>query len=54
MIPDLNRLEIERIRNLVTGFGWKMTEERVTEDKILVTMEKPVVAPTEVSKEGAD
>lgn len=45
MKPALIRIEIERIVNLVAGFGWKKTEEIVGDDKVSITLVKKV-APT--------
>lgn len=42
---DQNRLEVERIRNLVQGFGWVVSKDEITDDKIIMTMEKPRVVP---------
>ena len=42
MNPDLLRIEIERIVNLVAGFGWKKSEEKVSEGKVTLTLEKIV------------
>jgi len=42
MNPDLLRIEIERIVNLVAGFGWKKVEEKVSEGKVTITLEKIV------------
>jgi len=41
------RIEIERIVNLVTGFGWKKTEESTSEGKVKLTLEKEVPIKTE-------
>jgi len=46
MKPVLLRIEIERIVNLVAGFGWKKTEEKVEADKVSITLIKEI-APTE-------
>ena len=46
MSPDLLKIEIERIVNLVAGFGWKKVEEKVSEGKVTITLEK-IVAVTE-------
>ena len=35
-------LEVERLVNLVKGFGWTKTEERISGDKVLITLEKKV------------
>ena len=45
MKEALIRIEIERIVNLVAGFGWKKTEEKVEADKVSITLSKDV-APT--------
>ena len=42
MSPDLLKIEIERIVNLVAGFGWKKVEEKVSEGKVTITLEKIV------------
>jgi hypothetical protein len=44
---DGNRLEVERIRNLVSGFGWEVIKEEVTDDDIILVMKKPRVVKTE-------
>lgn len=40
MAVDQNRLEVERIRNLVTGFGWELIKEEITDEDIVITMKK--------------
>lgn len=45
MKEALIRIEIERIVNLVAGFGWKKTEEKVEPNKVSMTLTKEV-APT--------
>jgi len=40
------RIEIERIVNLVAGFGWKKTEESTSEGKVKLTLEKDVPITT--------
>lgn len=35
-------LEVERLTNLVRGFGWTKTEEKLSGDKIIITLEKKV------------
>lgn len=42
MKPALIRIEIERIVNLVAGFGWKKVEEKVEGDKVSITLSKAV------------
>lgn len=46
MKPKFVKIEIERIVNLVSGFGWKKTEEKVSTDKVTLTLEKEIT-PTE-------
>ena len=36
------RIEIERIVNLVAGFGWTKVKEEVLEGKVIITLEKKV------------
>ena len=38
MAIDRNRLEFERIRNLVRNFGWEVQKEEITEDKLVMTL----------------
>ena len=45
MKEALIRIEIERIVNLVAGFGWKKVEEKVEAGKVSITLSKEV-APT--------
>lgn len=47
MKEGLIRIEIERIVNLVAGFGWKKTEEKVAPGKVIITFEKLVPITTE-------
>lgn len=39
------RIEVERIVNLVAGFGWSKIEEKVAEGQITITLKKTI--PTE-------
>lgn len=36
------RIEIERIVNLVAGFGWVKVKEEVSEGKVTMTLEKKI------------
>lgn len=54
MPSDQDRLEIERIDNLVRNFGWTKSSEQITDTDIVLTFSKPrseVISPT---GEGAD
>jgi len=42
MNPALLKIEIERIVNLVAGFGWKKVEEKISEGKVSITLEKTI------------
>jgi len=45
---DLKKLEVERIINLVTGFGWTKVEEKVSDDEVLLTLRKIIPSVKEV------
>lgn len=36
------RLETERLVNLIRGFGWEMTEQKIAEGVLTVKIEKKV------------
>ena len=44
------RIEVERIVNLVAGFGFKKVEEKISEGKITLTLEKEIP----VTEEGPE
>jgi len=54
MAIDLNRLEIERIDNLVRNFGWLKVKEEISGTKIALTFEKPRIISSIEGSEGAD
>lgn len=37
-------LEIDRLMNLIRGFGWEMTTKEVTDDAITLTITKKIAA----------
>jgi len=47
MNPALLKIEIERIVNLVAGFGWTKVEEKVSDGKVSITLEKVVPVTSE-------
>lgn len=51
---DLDKLEIERVTNLFTNFGWTKAKEELTDDKIILTIEHPRVSAPPETGEGAD
>lgn len=42
MNEALIKIEIERIVNLVAGFGWKKVEEKTSAGKVQIILEKVV------------
>lgn len=42
MNPAMLKIEIERIVNLVAGFGWTKSEEKVSENEVSITLTKKV------------
>lgn len=42
---DMNRLEVDRVLNLVQGFGWEKTNEELTDEHIILTIRKKKIAP---------
>lgn len=49
MNPALIKIEIERIVNLVAGFGWVKVKEEVSEGEVLLTLKKTVPVPVEAA-----
>lgn len=43
MSPEEVTLEVERVMNLVRGFGWTMKEQKIEADKVVLVIEKPMV-----------
>jgi len=52
MALERNRIELERLTNLISGFGWKLVEQKFTDDKIIVTVEKSRGPGVEVPEAG--
>lgn len=48
MAEAMIKIEIERIVNLVAGFGWTKVKEEISEGKVLLTLQK-IVPVTEES-----
>lgn len=50
MPTDQERIEVERVINLVSGFGWFKEKEEISETEIKITLSKkrkePVTAAT--------
>lgn len=47
MSEAMIKIEIERIVNLVAGFGWKKVEEKVSAGKVQIVLEKVVPVTVE-------
>jgi len=45
--PAQIKVEVERIVNLVAGFGWVKVEEKIGEGEILITLKKTVPVAVE-------
>ena len=54
MAVDQNRIEVERIENLVRNFDWSKIKEEITDDDIVLTISKKRVMPIPELGEGAD
>jgi len=50
---DRDKLEIERLNNLITGFGWRIMKQEFTEDKIKLSLEKDRAPGVEAGGPGA-
>jgi len=49
---ERDRLEIDRLGNLITGFKWQIVKQEFTDEKIIVTIEKPRAPGVEVAEAG--
>jgi len=38
-------LEVERVLNLIRGFGWEMKEKRIEDDKVSLLIQKSIEVP---------
>ena len=47
MNPKMLKIDIERIVNLVAGFGWVKVEEKIEPGKVRITLEKKVPVTVE-------
>lgn len=44
-------IEIERVVNLIRGFGWEMVEQKIVGEDLLLTIKKKFLAAEEVPTE---
>lgn len=47
-------LEVKRLTNLVTAFGWKLSKQERTDTEIAITFTKPRSEPYPEDAVGAD
>lgn len=36
-------IEIDRLLNLIRGFGWDMTSKEITDEEIVITIKKKII-----------
>jgi hypothetical protein len=36
-------IEIDRLLNLIRGFGWEMTSKEITDEEIIITIKKKIL-----------
>ena len=53
MALDRDKLEVDRLNNLITGFGWRIIKQEFTEDKIKLQLEKDRSPNVETGGVGA-
>lgn len=47
-MPDVvTRMDIDRIKNFISNFGWKIVKQKVTEKEIELVLEKQLIPPPE-------
>lgn len=49
-----DRLALERLENLIRGFGWEITNTQYLEGKMIVTTEKKTTLAIEPPEPGED
>ena len=54
MVYERDAIELERLKNLISGFGWNIVKQEFTEDKIICTVEKTRGPGVEVPEAEAD
>jgi len=50
---ERDRLEVDRLGNLITGFGWRIVKQEFTDEKIIVSIEKTRAPGVDVPEAGA-
>ena len=55
VMPDVpDELEIERLKNLITGFGWAISKTELKTDRIILTIEKKRTAADAEASPGPE
>ena len=49
---ERDRLEVDRLGNLITGFGWNIVKQEFTDEKILISLERPRSPGVDVAEAG--
>ena len=53
MVDSTQRLvEVERLVNLVSGFGWSKSKEEIIGKKVIITVEKELLTASEAVGSG--
>ena len=53
-MPQLPReIEVERLRNIIKGFGWEIQKEEVIGPDLALTVKKRLFVPEEIPTEEA-
>jgi len=48
-----SRLEVDRIENLISNFGWKVVKQEIKETEIVLKISKPISVPAVEIDAGA-
>ena len=52
-MPELPKeIEIQRVTNLVIGFGWNKVKEEIVGTKVQITLEKEMFVESEITGSG--
>ena len=43
MPVDLHRLEIERVMNIITNFGWTLVKQEITPESVVLEIKKIIL-----------
>lgn len=54
MPVDQNKLEIQRIENMLVNFDWKTIKQEITDNDIILTIKKAIPPAGEITSPPAD